>query len=103
MNDLVFIIFGDRSKHAVVVMRCNLIPALTNRVDKISCLKGTVTYPARTPYQLWKLGRLGSDFNDKPFRAYDDGHFACVTTTEPNADSIEVPRPYFVVREGLQR
>jgi arginyl-tRNA synthetase len=58
---------------------------------------GTVTYTGKDiAYQLWKLGRLGLDFNYKPFRAYDDGHVAWVTTTEPNAEMLpEVPRPNF--------
>src|SRR4029453_1236086 len=47
-------------------------------------------------YQLWKLGRLGLDFNYKPFRFYPDGHPTWVTTTEPNAGTQpEVPRPTF--------
>lgn len=58
---------------------------------------GTVTYTGKDiAYQLWKLGRLGLDFNYKPFRAYDDGHVAWVTTTEPNGETLpEVPRPNF--------
>jgi arginyl-tRNA synthetase len=58
---------------------------------------GTVTYTGKDiAYQLWKLGRLGLDFNYKPFRAYDDGHVAWVTTTESNAETLsEVPRPDF--------
>jgi len=45
---------------------------------------------------LWKLGRLGLDFNYKPFRAYADGHVAWVTTTDTNAEVLpEVPRPNF--------
>ena len=58
---------------------------------------GTVTYTGKDiAYQLWKLGRLGLDFNYKPFRAYPDGHVAWVTTTEPNAEVLpEVPRPNF--------
>ena len=58
---------------------------------------GTVTYTGKDiAYQLWKLGRLGLDFNYKPFRAYDDGHATWVTTTEPNAQAHpEVPRPNF--------
>lgn len=58
---------------------------------------GTVTYTGKDiAYQLWKLGRLGLDFNYKPFRSYADGHVAWVTTTEPNAESLpEVPRPNF--------
>ena len=58
---------------------------------------GTVTYTGKDiAYQLWKLGRLGLDFNYKPFRSYADGHVAWVTTIEPNAESLpEVPRPNF--------
>ena len=58
---------------------------------------GTVTYTGKDiAYQLWKLGRLGLDFNYKPFRAYDNGHATWVTTTEPNAEAQpEVPRPNF--------
>ncbi|MEP6569234.1 MAG: arginine--tRNA ligase [Acidobacteriota bacterium] len=58
---------------------------------------GTVTYTGKDiAYQLWKLGRLGLDFNYKPFRSYDDGHVAWVTTSEPNAVALpEVPRPNF--------
>lgn len=58
---------------------------------------GTVTYTGKDiAYQLWKLGRLGLDFNYKPFRSYDDGHATWVTTTEGNAeDQPEVPRPNF--------
>jgi len=55
---------------------------------------GSVTYTGKDiAYQLWKLGRLGLDFNYKPFRAYADGHATWVTTTEPNAaNQPEVPR-----------
>ena len=58
---------------------------------------GTVTYTGKDiAYQLWKLGRLGLDFNYMPFRSYADGHVVWVTTTEPNAESLpEVPRPDF--------
>src|SRR5258708_29227999 len=58
---------------------------------------GTVTYTGKDiAYQLWKLGRLGLDFNYTPFRSYADGQVAWVTTTEPNAESLpEVPRPNF--------
>ncbi len=58
---------------------------------------GTVTYTGKDiAYQLWKLGQLGLDFNYKPFRAYDDGQAAWITTTEPNAEAQpEVPRPNF--------
>lgn len=58
---------------------------------------GTVTYTGKDiAYQLWKLGHLGLDFNYRPFRSYDDGSVAWVTTTEPNSDVLpEVPRPSF--------
>ena len=58
---------------------------------------GTVTYTGKDiAYQLWKLGRLGLDFNYQPFRSYSDGHATWVTTTEPNAEAQpEVPRPNF--------
>jgi len=57
---------------------------------------GTVTYTGKDiAYQLWKLGRLGLDFNYKPFRAYDD-HATWVTTTEPDAEAQpDLPRPDF--------
>ena len=58
---------------------------------------GTVTYTGKDiAYQLWKLGRLGLDFNYKQFRAYADGQATWVTTTEANAEAQpEVPRPNF--------
>jgi arginyl-tRNA synthetase len=58
---------------------------------------GTVTYTGKDiAYQLWKLGRLGLDFNYQPFRVYSGGHTTWVTSTEPNAESLpEVPRPNF--------
>ncbi len=58
---------------------------------------GTVTYTGKDiAYQLWKLGRLGLDFNYKPFRTYNDGHVAWVTTTEPNTEiAPEIVRPNF--------
>lgn len=44
---------------------------------------GTVTYTGKDiAYQLWKLGRLGLDFNYKPFRKYFDGHATWITSTE---------------------
>ena len=52
---------------------------------------GTVTYTGKDiAYQLWKLGKLGLDFNYKIFRKYDDGHVLWVTKTEPGID-----RPQF--------
>ncbi len=58
---------------------------------------GTVTYTGKDiAYQLWKLGRLGLDFNYKPFRSYTDGQVTWVTTTEPNSEILpELPRPNF--------
>lgn len=58
---------------------------------------GTVTYTGKDiAYQLWKLGRLGLDFNYKPFRSYPDGQVTWITTIEPNAEVLpEVPRPSF--------
>ncbi|MGB7923896.1 MAG: DALR anticodon-binding domain-containing protein [Pyrinomonadaceae bacterium] len=45
---------------------------------------GTVTYTGKDiAYQLWKLGRLGIDFNYRPFRKYPDGHTTWVTAAEP--------------------
>jgi arginyl-tRNA synthetase len=44
---------------------------------------GTVTYTGKDiAYQLWKLGRLGLDFNYKPFRHYFDGQMTWITSTE---------------------
>jgi len=58
---------------------------------------GTVTYTGKDiAYQLWKLGHLGLDFNYQPFRSYDDGHVAWVSTTNANSQTLpEVPRPNF--------
>ncbi len=58
---------------------------------------GTVTYTGKDiAYQLWKLGKLGLDFNYKPFRSYPDGHATWITSAEPNAETQpEVPRPDF--------
>ena len=48
---------------------------------------GTVTYTGKDiAYQLWKLGKLGLDFNYKVFRNYPDGHVLWVTKTEPGSD-----------------
>ncbi|HEX5874521.1 MAG TPA: arginine--tRNA ligase [Pyrinomonadaceae bacterium] len=53
---------------------------------------GTVTYTGKDiAYQLWKLGKLGLDFNYKIFRTYDDGHDLWVTTTETG----QADRPNF--------
>jgi arginyl-tRNA synthetase len=41
---------------------------------------GIVTYTGKDiAYQLWKLGRLGLDFNYRPFRKYDDGQTVWMT------------------------
>src|ERR1041385_4100320 len=48
---------------------------------------GTVTYTGKDiAYQLWKLGRLGLDFNYKIFRDYPDGHVLWSSQTEPGPD-----------------
>src|ERR1041385_3038729 len=58
---------------------------------------GTVTYTGKDiAYQLWKLGKLGLDFNYHVFRNYSDGHPLWVTTTDPNAEAnAGVERPHF--------
>jgi arginyl-tRNA synthetase len=46
---------------------------------------GTVTYTGKDiAYQLWKLGRLGLDFNYRPFRSYLDAHETWITTSRPS-------------------
>jgi arginyl-tRNA synthetase len=53
---------------------------------------GTVTYTGKDiAYQLWKLGRLGLDFNYKIFRTYPEGHVLWVTKTDPEITQIERP------------
>ena len=48
---------------------------------------GTVTYTGKDiAYQLWKLGKLGLDFNYKVFRNYPDGHVLWVSKTETGGD-----------------
>ncbi|HEV7844596.1 MAG TPA: arginine--tRNA ligase, partial [Pyrinomonadaceae bacterium] len=62
---------------------------------------GTVTYTGKDiAYQLWKLGRLGLDFNYKPFRHYFDGQTTWITSTEHiRQDTTELigarTRPHF--------
>jgi arginyl-tRNA synthetase len=62
---------------------------------------GTVTYTGKDiAYQLWKLGRLGLDFNYKPFRHYFDGQTTWITSTEHiRQDTTELigarMRPHF--------
>jgi len=52
---------------------------------------GTVTYTGKDiAYQLWKLGKLGLDFNYHVFRNYSDGHVLWVTQTEAGLE-----RPQF--------
>jgi arginyl-tRNA synthetase len=54
---------------------------------------GTVTYTGKDiAYQLWKLGKLGLDFNYKVFRTYPDGHALWVTKTEPGETTTERPQ-----------
>ncbi len=56
---------------------------------------GTVTYTGKDiAYQLWKLGKLGLDFNYKVFRTYADSHVLWTTMTEPSAESAH-QRPHF--------
>jgi len=53
---------------------------------------GTVTYTGKDiAYQLWKLGKLGLDFNYKVFRNYTDGHVLWVTKTDAEASDTERP------------
>jgi len=48
---------------------------------------GTVTYTGKDiAYQLWKLGKLGLDFNYQIFRNYPDDHVLWVTQTETGTD-----------------
>jgi arginyl-tRNA synthetase len=56
---------------------------------------GTVTYTGKDiAYQLWKLGKLGLDFNYQVFRTYRDGHVLWVTTTDAD-DETTAARPHF--------
>jgi arginyl-tRNA synthetase len=57
---------------------------------------GTVTYAGKDiAYQLWKLGKLGLDFNYKPFHTYADGHTVWITTSDAGEDSETSKRPHF--------
>src|SRR4030095_461474 len=58
---------------------------------------GTVTYTGKDiAYQLWKLGKLGLDFQYEVFRKYPDGHVVWVTTTDDSAEArAGVARPHF--------
>jgi len=55
---------------------------------------GTVTYSGKDlAYHLWKLGRLGLDFQYEPFRAYPDGHVVWLSTSQdPGPTGLERPR-----------
>jgi arginyl-tRNA synthetase len=54
---------------------------------------GTVTYTGKDiAYQLWKLGKLGLDFNYKIFRDYPDGDVLWVTKTESEEPGTERPQ-----------
>ncbi|HXF06058.1 MAG TPA: arginine--tRNA ligase [Blastocatellia bacterium] len=56
---------------------------------------GTVLYTAKDiAYHLWKLGRLGVDFNYRPFRTYQDGHVTWITTRE-GEETQRHTRPMF--------
>lgn len=56
---------------------------------------GTVTYTGKDiAYQLWKLGKLGLDFNYNVFRTYADSHVLWTTMTEPSAETAH-QRPHF--------
>jgi arginyl-tRNA synthetase len=51
---------------------------------------GTVTYTGKDiAYQLWKLGKLGLDFNYEVVRKYQDGQVLWVTKTEPGGERPE--------------
>jgi len=57
---------------------------------------GTVTYTGKDiAYQLWKLGRLGLDFNYRPFRFYPNGHITWTTTSEIGGQQSGIERPHF--------
>ncbi|MCS6804935.1 MAG: arginine--tRNA ligase [Acidobacteriota bacterium] len=56
---------------------------------------GTVNYTGKDiAYHLWKLGKLGVDFNYKPFRTYPDKHETWITTTEVTQQTRQT-RPMF--------
>ena len=53
---------------------------------------GTVTYTGKDiAYQLWKLGKLGLDFQYKVFRNYPDGHTLWTSKTEPEEPGTQRP------------
>lgn len=78
---------------------------------------GTVTYTGKDiAYQLWKLGRLGLDFNYRLFRAYPDGQQTWITTpaatesaapafgdgeTAYNVIDVRQSYPQTIVRAGV--
>ncbi|MBI3949472.1 MAG: arginine--tRNA ligase [Acidobacteria bacterium] len=56
---------------------------------------GTVNYTGKDiAYHLWKVGRLGTDFNYKIFRTYPDKTETWITTSEP-AEPTRQTRPIF--------
>lgn len=56
---------------------------------------GTVNYTGKDiAYHLWKLGKLGIDFNYKPFRSYPDRHQTWITTAEAS-EATRITRPIF--------
>lgn len=61
---------------------------LTHEVDKILVRSnGTVTYTGKDiAYHLWKLGKLGLDFNYRPFYTYSDGTTAWISAS---SDQVE--------------
>jgi arginyl-tRNA synthetase len=58
---------------------------------------GTVTYTGKDiAYQLWKLGRLGLDFNYRLFRTYPDEQKSWITTAETESNGgVQSVRPHF--------
>jgi arginyl-tRNA synthetase len=64
---------------------------------------GTVTYAGKDiAYQLWKLGRLGLDFNYRPFRQYADGHITWITTSESPKSQVQSLRSSEESKVGSQ-
>lgn len=61
----------------------------------------TVTYAGKDiAYQLWKLGKLGLDFNYRKFRTYPNGHVVWITTTQDNLNN-KVGCPAFGAGDGV--
>jgi arginyl-tRNA synthetase len=59
---------------------------------------GTVTYTGKDiAYQLWKLGRLGLDFQYRSFHRYENGHVVWASCSEKEADAVadQTERPHF--------